>query len=142
MNYFGLQNFYILYENLLISSLVISSVQFSSVQLLSCVRLFATLWITARQASLSITSSRSSLKFTSIESVMPSSHLILCHPLLLLPSIPPSIRIFSNEWYHQIFLHFEAPLIQNYSPILSSSYFTWNIFACNITKLQLVHFVR
>ena len=51
----------------------------------------------ARQASLSITNSRSSLKLMSIESVMPSSHLILCHPLLLLPSIPPSIRIFSNE---------------------------------------------
>ena len=54
-------------------------------------------WITARQASLSITNSRSSLRLMSIESVMPSSHLILCHPLLLLPSIPPSIRVFSNE---------------------------------------------
>jgi len=71
--------------------------QFSSVQLLSRVRLFATLWITARQASLSITNFQSSLKLTSIESVMPSSHLILCHPLLLLPAIPPSIRVFSNE---------------------------------------------
>ena len=74
-----------------------ASVQFSSVQLLSRVRLFATPWITARQASLSITNSRSSPKLTSIESVMPSSHLILCCPLLLLPSIPPSIRVFSNE---------------------------------------------
>ena len=73
------------------------SVQFSSVQLLSCVRLFATPWIAACQASLSITNSRSSLKLTSIELVMPSSHLILCHPLLLLPPIPPSIRVFSNE---------------------------------------------
>ena len=70
---------------------------FMSVQLLSRVRLFATLWITARQASLSITNSRISLKFMSIESVMPSSHLILCCPLLLLPPIPPSIRVFSNE---------------------------------------------
>ena len=70
---------------------------FSSVQLLSHVRLFATLWIAARQASLSITNSRSSLKLTSIESVMPSSHLILCCPLLLLPPISPSIRVFSNE---------------------------------------------
>ena len=61
---------------------------FSSVQSLSRVRLFATPWITARQASLSITISRSSLKLTSIESVMPSSHLILCHPLFLLPQIP------------------------------------------------------
>ena len=73
------------------------SVQFSSVQLLSCVRLFVTPWIAARQASLSITNSRSSLRLTSIESVMPSSHLILCHPLLLLPLVPPSIRVFSNE---------------------------------------------
>ena len=71
--------------------------QFSSVQLLSRVRLFATPWITARQASLSITNSRSSLKLTSIKSVMPSSHLILCRPLLLLPPIPPSIRVFSSE---------------------------------------------
>ena len=70
---------------------------FSSVQPLSRVRLFVTAWIAARQASLSITSSQSSLRFTSIESVMPSSHLILCRPLLLLPPIPPSIRVFPNE---------------------------------------------
>ena len=69
----------------------------SSVQLLSCVRLFATPSITAPQASLSITNSWSSLKLMSIESVMPSSHLIPCCPLLLLPPIPPSIRVFSNE---------------------------------------------
>ena len=73
------------------------SVQFSSVQWLSCVLLFATPWIAACQASLSITNSRSSPKLTSIESVMPSSHLILCRPLLLLPPIPTSIRVFSNE---------------------------------------------
>ena len=72
-------------------------VQFSSVQLLSRVQLFATPWITARQASQSTTNSWSSLRLTSIESVMPSSHLILCHPLLLLTPIPPSIRVFSNE---------------------------------------------
>ena len=71
--------------------------QFSSVQLLGCVRLFATLWIAALQASLSITISRSSLRFMSIESVMPSSHLILRRPLILLPPIPSSIRVFSNE---------------------------------------------
>ena len=71
--------------------------QASSVQSLSPVQLFETLWITALQASLSITNSRSSLRLTSIESVMPSIHLILCHPLLLLPPIPPSIRVFSNE---------------------------------------------
>ena len=70
---------------------------FSSVQSLSRVRLFVTLWIAAHQASLSITNSRSSLRLTSIESVMPSSHLILCLPFLLLPPIPPSIRVFSNE---------------------------------------------
>ena len=70
---------------------------FSSVQSLSRVRLFATPWIAARQASLSITNSWSSPRLTFIESVMPSSHLILCHPLLLLPPIPPSIRVFSNE---------------------------------------------
>ena len=69
----------------------------SSVQSLSHVRLLATPWTAARQASLSIASSQSSLRLISIESVMPSSHLILCHPLLLLPSIFPSIRVFSNE---------------------------------------------
>ena len=69
----------------------------SLVQSLSCVQLFATRWIRACQASLSITNSRSSLRLTSIESVMPSSYLILCCPLLLLPPIPPSIRVFSNE---------------------------------------------
>ena len=69
----------------------------SSVQLLSRVRLFVIPWTVARQASLSITNSRSLPKHMFIESVMPSSHLILCHPLLLLPSIPPSIRVFSNE---------------------------------------------
>ena len=68
-----------------------------SVQSLSHVRLFATPWSAARQASLSITNSRSLLKLMSIESVMPSNHLILCHPLLLLPSIFPSIRVFSDE---------------------------------------------
>ena len=70
---------------------------FSSVQSLSRVRLFATPWIAARQVSLSITNSRSSPKLMCIESVMPSSHLILCRPLLLLSQIPPSIRVFSNE---------------------------------------------
>ena len=71
--------------------------QFSSVQSLSHVWLFATPWIAARQGSLSITISWSSPRLMSIESVMPSSHLILCRPLLLLPPIPPRIRVFSNE---------------------------------------------
>ena len=73
------------------------SVQFSSVQSLSRVWLFVTPWIAARQASLCITNSQISLKLMSIESVMPSSHLILCRPLLLLLPIPPSISVFSNE---------------------------------------------
>ena len=74
-----------------------NSVQFSSIQLLSHVWLSATPWIAACQASLSITNSQSSLRLTSIESVIPSNHLILCRPLLLLPPIPPSISVFSNE---------------------------------------------
>ena len=71
--------------------------QFSSVQSISRVWLFATPWTTARQASLSITNSQSPLKPMSIKSVIPSNHLILCRPLLLLPSIFPSIRVFSNK---------------------------------------------
>ena len=85
---------------MLISSTLIKTniiLQFSSVQSLSRVQLFATAWIAARQASLSITNSQSLLKLMPIESVMPSNHLILCRPLLLLPSIPPSIRVFSSE---------------------------------------------
>jgi len=74
-----------------------SEASIRSDQSLSQVQLFATPWIAAHQASLSITNSRSSLRLTSIESVMPSSHLILCRPLFLLPPIPPNIRVFSNE---------------------------------------------
>ena len=77
--------------------LYLAVVQFSSVQSLSHVRLFATSWSIARQASLSITNCWSLPKSMSIESVMPSNHLILCCPLLLLPSIFPSIRVFSND---------------------------------------------
>ena len=87
------------------------SVQFSSVQLLNHVRLFATPWITARQASFSITNSRNSLRVASIESVMPSSHLILCCPLLLLPPIPPRIKVFSNE----LTLHMRWPKYWSFS---------------------------
>ena len=76
---------------------LLSSVQFSSVQSLSRVRLLATPWTAARQASLSITNSQSLLKLTSIELVIPSNHLVLCRPFLLPPSIFPSIRVFSNE---------------------------------------------
>ena len=91
--------------------------QFSSVQLLSCVRLLATPWITAHQASLSITNSQSSLKLMSIELVMPSSHLILCRPLLLLPPILPTIRVFSNEST----LHMQWPKYWSFSFSLSPS---------------------
>ena len=91
--------------------------QFSSVQSLSRVRLFATPRIAARQASLSITNSRSSLRLTSIELVMPSSHLILCRPLLHLPSIIPSIRVFSND----SILHMRWPKYWNFSFSISPS---------------------
>ena len=87
-------------KSLLVPFILMSSsvsIQFSSVQLLSHVQLFVTPRISALQAPLSITNSRSLLRLTSIESVMPSSHLIFCCPLLLLPPIPPSIRVFSNE---------------------------------------------
>ena len=84
---------------------LLSHLSFSSVQSLSQVRLFVTPWTAARQASLIITNSWSLLKLMSIESVMPSNHLILCHPLLLLPSVFPSIRVFSNE----SFLHIRWP---------------------------------
>ena len=79
------------------ATLLYSLIQIRWDQSLSRVQHFATPWIAARQASLSITNSQSSPRLTSIKSVMPSSHLILCCPLLLLPPIPPSIRVFSNE---------------------------------------------
>ena len=84
-------------QRLVLSVILVILVVFSSVQLLSHVQLFATPWIPAHQASLSITNSPNLLKLMSIESVMPSNHLVLCSPLLLLPSIFPSIRVFSNE---------------------------------------------
>ena len=90
--------------------------RFSSFQSLSCVRLFVTPRIAARQASLSITNSQSSLRLTSIESVMPFSHLILCRPLLLLPPIPPSIKVFSDEST----LHLRWPKCWSFSFSISS----------------------
>ena len=89
----------------------------SSVQFLSHVQLFATPWTAARQASLSITNSRGLLKLMSIESVMPSNHLILCCPLLLLSPIPPSIRVFSNESA----LHIRRPKYWSFSFNISPS---------------------
>ena len=97
--------------------LLFLNVNFSSVQLLSCVQLFATPWIAACQASLSITNSRSLLKRMFIESVMPSSHLILCLPLLLLPPIPPGFRVFSNEST----LHIRWPKYWSFSFSISPS---------------------
>ena len=91
--------------------------QFSSVQLLSRVQLFVTPWITARQASLSITNSQSLLKLMPMELVVTSSHLILCHPLLLLPPVPPSIRVFSNESS----LHMRWPKYWSFSFSISPS---------------------
>ena len=91
--------------------------QIKSDQLLSRVRLFVTPWIAARQASLSITNSRSLLKHMSIESVRPSSHLILCRPLLLLTPIPPTIRVFSNEST----LHMRWPKYWSFSFSISPS---------------------
>ena len=91
---------------------------FSSDQSLSCVQLFATPWTSARQASQSITNSRSLLKLISIESVMPSNHLILCCPLPLLPSVFPSIRVFSNEPV----LHIRWPKYWSFSISTSNEY--------------------
>ena len=107
----------------------------SSVQSISRVQLFATPRITARQASLSITNSQSSPKLLSIELVMPSSHLILCRPLLLLPPIPPSIRVFSNESTLRIrwpkywsFSFFFFSGVQRYILILTEFLHTlWNL---------------
>ena len=96
---------------------ILKWVQFSSIQSLSNVQLFVTPWTAARQASLSITNSWSLLKFRSIESVMPSNHLILCHPILLPPSIFPSIRGFSNESA----LHIRWPKCWSFSFSISPS---------------------
>ena len=97
------------------------SVQFSSVQLLSHLWLFATPWTAAHQASLSITNSQSLLKLMLIESVMPSNHLILCHPLLLAPSIFPSITVFSKKSV----LHIRWPNYWSFSINLSNEYSGW-----------------
>ena len=105
--------------------------QFRSVQLLIHVQLFATPWTAARQASLSISNSQSLPKLISIESVMPSNYLILCHPLLLPPSIFPSIRVFSNESA----LHIRWPCILWYSFLRSQ----WTSLQINLCP-HLIHF--
>ena len=107
------------------------SVQFSSVHSLSCVQLFAIPWTEAHQASLSITNSWSLLKFMSIESVMPSNHLILCRPLLLPPSIFPSIRVFSNElvlrirWPKYLSFSFSISPSNEYSGLTALGWTGW-----------------
>ena len=106
----------------------------SSVEPLSCIWFFATPWSAARQASLSITNSWSPPKPMSIESVMPSNHLILCHPLLLLPSIFPSIRIFSNESA----LHFRWPKYCSFSFNISPSNEHPGLISFNMDWLDLV----
>ena len=117
---------------------------FSSVQSLSCVQLFATPWTAAHQASLSITNSQSLLKFKSIESVMPSNHLILCHPLLLPPSIFPSTRVFSNEsdlhirWPKDWSFSFSLSLSNEYSGLISFRIDWFDLLAVQGTLKRLL----
>ena len=108
--------------------------QLSSVQSLSCVQLFVTPWTAAHQASLSITNSRSLLKCMSIELVMPSNHLILCRPLLLPPSIIPSIRVFSNESA----LHIRWPKYWSFSLSISPSNEHPRLISFRMDRLDLL----
>ena len=108
--------------------------QVSRVQSLSHVRLFATAWTAARPASLSITDSGSLLKLTAIESVMPSRHLILCRPLLLLPSVFPSIRVSSNESV----LHIRWPKFWNFSFSIRPSKEQSGLISFRIERLDLL----
>ena len=119
---------------LLLSALNLRLVQFSSVQLLSPVWLFVTPWTAACQASLSMTNARSLAKLMCIESVMPSNHLILCHPLLLLPSIFPSIRVFSNE----AALRIRWPKWWNFSFNISPSNEYSGLISCRMDWLDLL----
>ena len=108
--------------------------QSQSIQSLSFVQLFVAPWTAARQASLSITNSWSLLKLMSIESVMPSNHLILCRPLFLLPSIFPNIRVFSNESV----LRIRWPKCWNFSFIISSSNEYSGLISLRIDWLDLL----
>ena len=120
------------------------TLQLSSVQLLSCVQLFATAWTAAHQASLSITNFWSLLKPMSIESVMPSNHLILCCPLLLLPSIFPSIRVFSNEsvlrtkWPKYWSFSFSMSPFNGYSGLISFGIDLFDLLAVQETLKSLL----
>ena len=119
-------------------------IQFSSVQLLSHVRLFATPWSAACQASLSITNSQSLLKLVFTESLMPSSHLILCHPLLFPPSIFPSSRVFSNEsvlhirWPKYWSFSFSISPSNEYSGLISFRMDWFNLLAVHGTLKSLL----
>ena len=119
--------------------------EFSSVQSLGHVQLFVTPWTAACQASLSITSSQSLLKLMSIELVMPSNHLILCHPLLLLPSIFPSTRVFSNEpvlrirWPKYWSFGFSISPSSEYSGLISFRIHWFDLFAVQQTRKCLLH---
>ena len=121
-----------------------SAIQFSSVQSLSRVRLFVTPWTAAHQASLSITNSQNSPKLTSIESEMPSSHLILSRPLLFLPSIFPSIRVFSNEsaphirWPKYWSFSFNISLSSEYSGLISFRMNWFHLLAIQVTLNSLL----
>ena len=123
---------------------MLPSVQFCSVQLLSCVQLFATLWTTVCQASLSITNSQSLLKLMSIESVMPSNHLILFHPFLLPPSIFPSFRVFSKEsvlrtmWPKYWYFSFIINPSNAYSGLISFRMDWLNLLAVQGTLKRLI----
>ena len=123
---------------------ICSEVQFSSVQSLNHVQLFATPWTAASQASLSITNSWSLLKLISIDSMMPYNHLILCHPLLLLPSIFPSIRIFSNEsvlhirWSKYQSFSFSISPSNEYSGLISFRMDWFNLLAFQGTLKSLL----
>ena len=121
-----------------------SIVEFSSFHSLSCVQLFATLWTAAHQASLSITNSWSLPKLMSIELVMPSNHLILCRPLLLLPSIFPSIRVFSNEsapcirWPKYWSFSFSISLCNEHSGLISFRMDWLDLLAVQVTLKNLL----
>ena len=111
-----------------------SGILFGSVQSLSCVQLFAAPRTAALQASLSITNSRSLLKFISVALMMPSNHLILCHPLLLMPSIFPSIRVFSNE----LVLHIRWPKYWSFSFSISPSNEHSGLISCRMDWLDIL----
>ena len=119
---------------------------FSSVQSLSRVRLFVTQWTAAHQSSLFIANSRSFLKLMSIESVMPSNHLILCHPFLLLPSIFPTIRVFSNEsvlrirWPEYCSFSFSISPSNEYSGLISFRMDWFNFLTVQGTLKSLLQY--